>query len=72
MNAFICVCPVCIHAHPQIPKSRGAQCPIHSGEFRDRMQIDLIDYLANDQCNVFGQVMQWIMVVKDHFTGLYY
>ena len=49
VNAFISVCPVCIHAHPQIPKSKGARCPIHSGEFRDRMQIDLIDYRANEQ-----------------------
>ena len=70
MNAFISVCPVCIHAHPKIPKSKGARCPIHSGKFRDRMQIDLIDYCANEQRNVYGQVMQWIMVVKDHFTGL--
>jgi hypothetical protein len=63
------MCPRCIHAHLQIPKSKGgAQCPIHSGEFRDRMQIDLIDYRANEQHNVYRQVMQWIsMVVKDHF-----
>ena len=72
VNAFISVCPVCIHVHPQIPKSKGAQCPIHSGEFCDCMQIDLIDYCANEQRNVYGQVMQWIMVVKDHFTGLCY
>ena len=49
VNAFISVCPVCIHAHPQIPKSKGARCPIHSGEFRDCMQIDLIDYHANER-----------------------
>ena len=36
------------------------------------MQIDLIDYCANEQRNVYGQVMRWIMVVKDHFTGLCY
>jgi hypothetical protein len=24
VNACISVCPVCIHAHPQIPKSKGA------------------------------------------------
>ena len=36
VNAFIIVCPVCIHAHPQIPKSKGERwCPIHAGEFRD-------------------------------------
>ena len=66
------MCPGCIHAHLQIPKSKGgAQCPIHSGEFRDRMQIDLIDYRANEQHNVYHQVMQWIsMVVKDHFIGI--
>ena len=48
MNAFISVCPVCIHVHPQIPKSKGAQCPIHSGEFHDCMQIKLIDYCPNE------------------------
>jgi hypothetical protein len=58
VNEFITVCPVCIHAHPQIPKSKGARCPIHSGEFCDRMQIDLIDYQANERRNVYGQVMR--------------
>jgi phenolic acid decarboxylase len=64
---------VCIHAHPQIPKSKGARYPIHdSGEFRVCMQIDLIDYFSNERRNVYGQVMRWIMFVKDHFTGLCY
>ena len=49
VNEFISVCSVCIHAHPQIPKCKGARCPIHSVEFHDRMQIDLIDYRANEQ-----------------------
>ena len=40
VNAFISVCPVCIHARPQIPKSWGGRCPVHSGEFCDHMQID--------------------------------
>ena len=34
--------------------------------------IDFIDYCTNEQRNVYGQVMRWIMVVKDHFTGLCY
>jgi hypothetical protein len=36
------------------------------------MQIELIDYGANEQRNVYGQVMRWIMAVKDQFTGLCY
>jgi hypothetical protein len=36
------------------------------------MQIDLIDYCANERRNVYGQVMRWIMVVKDQFTSLCY
>jgi hypothetical protein len=61
--------PVCtIHAHPQIPKSKGVQNPIHSEGFRDRMQIYLIEFRANERCNFYGQIMRWIMVTKDHFT----
>ena len=58
VNEFISVCPVGIHVHPQIPKSKGARCLIHSAEIHDRMQIDLTDYHANEQRNVYGQVMQ--------------
>ena len=74
------MCPVCIHAHPQIPKSKGARCPIHdSGEFRDCMQIDLIDYCANEQRNVYGQVanamdygcegsLHWLMLLFKSYS----
>ena len=34
------------------------------------MQIYLINYRANERRNVYGLVMQWFMVVKDHFTAL--
>ena len=53
----MCVLCGCIHGHPQILKSKAAQCGyINSGEFCDCMQIDLIDYRSNERCRVYGQV----------------
>jgi transposase InsO family protein len=43
--------------------------PIRSVKFRDRAQVDLIDFRKHAKKNEFGIVMRWIVNIKDHYTG---
>ena len=63
------LCFVCQLAAPRIAPLIGAAKPIHSGNFRDRFQVDLIDMGNNPQKNAYSIEMKWIMTVKDNFTG---
>ena len=65
---FVTTCPECCHDPPKVKKLPGAKTPIHSGQFRDRFQADLIDYRSNPKCDVNGIEMKWLLVLKDHFT----
>ncbi len=49
--------------------ANGSQKPIRSNGFRDRFQVDLIDFCKMRKRDPFGTVMQWIATVKDHSTG---
>jgi transposase InsO family protein len=72
VKQFLALCPVCSKENPQIPKTKGAKKPILSTQFRDRFQIDLIDYGKHPMKDVYGVLMRWLIVVKDHCTGLIY
>jgi transposase InsO family protein len=48
---------------------QGASCPICSSNFRDRFQVDLVDMRANRRQSIYGIVMRYIVVMKDHFSG---
>jgi hypothetical protein len=66
-------CPTCaLNASSQgrVP-SVGARRPIDSNFFRDRIQADLVK-MKHPQENASGHLMQYILSVKDHFTGLIY
>jgi hypothetical protein len=63
---------VCHERHPNVPPTKGAKKPILSSEFRDRIQVDLIDMRAMRKKDVYGNMQRWIMTVKDHSTGLVY
>jgi len=69
---FIADCCVCHEKQPIIPERRGAKKPILSSEFRDRVQVDLIDMRSMRKRDVYGRMQRWIMTVKDHATGLVY
>jgi hypothetical protein len=62
-------CHVCIEANPVIAPHRGAKKPIHSDNWRDRFQVDLVDYRKMPRPNIYGQIQRWLMAVKDHGTG---
>jgi len=62
-------CHVCIEANPVIAPHRGAKKPIYSDNWRDRFQVDLVDYRKMPRPNIYGQIQRWLMAVKDHSTG---
>ncbi len=55
-----------------MPPTKGAKKPILSSEFRDHIQVDLIDMRAMMKRDIYGNMQHWIMTVKDHSTGLVY
>lgn len=63
-------CFICLEKQPTIRPHKGAKKPIISSNFRDRFQVDLIDMRSIRKEDVYGQMMRWIMTVKDHSTGL--
>jgi hypothetical protein len=69
---FCLDCFVCHERHPNVQPTKGAKKPILSSEFRDRIQVDLIDMRAMRKKDVYGNMQRWIMTVKDHSTGLVY
>ncbi len=52
--------------------ARGSRKPIQSINFRDRFRIDLIDFCKLRKRDLFGVLMYWVLVIKDHATGLVY
>ena len=63
-------CPICLEKQPSNVVHVGAKKPIISSNFRDRFQVDLIDMRTLRKEDVYGQMMRWIMTVKDHSTQM--
>ncbi len=55
-----------------MPATKGAKKPILLSEFRDRIQVDLINMRAMRKRDIYGNMQRWIMTVKDHSIGLVY
>ena len=72
VKVFVDDCSACHQKNSGIEKKKGARKPIISSEFRDRFQVDLIDMRTIRRRDVYGNMMRWIMTVKDHSTGLIY
>ena len=70
--AFCRTCRTCVERQPAIKPHQGAKKPIHSTNWRDRFQVDLIDMRKFAQRDIYGIVQRWIIVLKDHFSGLTY
>jgi hypothetical protein len=72
VQAFVQTCKYC--SHDQVARKRitGAVKPIISLNFRERFQVDLIDYREDEQTDVYGLKMRWLLVLKDHLTRLCY
>jgi transposase InsO family protein len=65
-------CPVCMKKNCMTQPARGSRKPIRSIHFRDRFQIDLIDFCKLGKRDLFGVLVRWVLVIKDHATGLVY
>ncbi len=69
---YYMTCFTCFKNNPVTTKIKGYIKPIFSKNFRDRFQIDLIDFHKLRKCDPFGVLMKWVMTFKDHATGLTY
>ena len=49
-----------------MPPSKGAKKLILSLEFRDRIQVNLIDMRAMRKRDIYENMQRWIMTGKDH------
>ena len=68
---FYCqTCFTCMKKNPVTRNEKGSRKPIFSRNFRDRFQIDLIDFRKLRKRDPFGVLMRWVMTLKDHATGL--
>ena len=67
---FCTTCFECMRKNPVPKKLRGSIKPIFSKNFRDRFQVDLIDFRRLRKRDPFGVLMRWVMTLKDHATGL--
>lgn len=65
-------CFTCLKKNPVTKKLQGSIKPIFSKNFRDRFQVDLIDFRKLRKRDPFGVLMRWLMTLKDHATGLTY
>ena len=72
LKLFVETCPVCNEESKNRKKHKGARSPISSSHFRDRFQVDLIDYQKDPQPDGNGNIMKWLLVLKDHHTKLIY
>ena len=69
IKEFISSCPICNASNDAVTKKdKGPGIPIKSGQFRERFQVDLIDYQKCPAENHYGVSMSYLMVIKDHFT----
>jgi hypothetical protein len=65
-------CPASMKKNPITQPAKGSRKPIRSRRYRDRFQIDLIDFCKQRKRDPFGVLMRWVMTIKDHATGLTY
>jgi hypothetical protein len=65
-------CYVCMEKQPTVPPRKDAKRSIISSEFCDQFQVDFIDMRTMRKMDVYGVMQHWIMIVKDHSTGLVY
>jgi hypothetical protein len=72
INTYCKACPVCMKKNPVTQPARGSRKPIRSVHFRDRFQIDLIDFCKLRKRDLFGVLLCCVLVIKDHATGLIY
>ena len=69
---YCLTCPTCMKKKPITQPAKGSRKPIRSRRYRDRFQIDFIDFRKLRKRDPFGVLMRWVMTIEDHATGLTY
>ena len=69
---YCTTCYTCMKKNPVTSKIKGSIKPIFSRSFRDRFQLDLVDFRRLRKRDPFGVLMRWVMTLKDHATGITY
>ena len=69
VRIYVETCFVCMQKNPTVKALRGSRKPIRSNRYRERFQVDLIDFRKMRKRDPFGVLMRWIVTVKDHATG---
>ena len=69
VKIYVDTCFVCMQKNPHVRALRGSRKPIRSNHYRERFQVDLIDFRKMRKHDPFGVLMRWIVTVKDHSTG---
>jgi hypothetical protein len=69
VRLFCALCPGCLQKNPTIKPRKGSRVSLHSRQFRERFQVDLIDMRKLRKRNPYGVLMRWIVTIKDHATG---
>jgi hypothetical protein len=57
---------------PTVPPRKGEKKSIISSGFCDHFQVDLIDMRTMRKKDMYSVMQRWIMINKDHSTGLVY
>jgi hypothetical protein len=67
---YCTTCFTCLHKNLVTKKLKGSIKPIFSKNFRDRFQVDLINFCRLRKRDPFGVLMRYVMTLKDHATRL--
>lgn len=70
LDVFVKTCPFCCTQQAETYVHKGAVKRIESDYFRARWVFDLISYIETPAPNEAGVVMQYMLVIKDHFDRL--
>ena len=65
-------CIFCLKKNPVTKPAKRSRKPIRSLHYRERFQINLIDFRKLRKREPFGVLKHWIMTLKDHATGFIY
>ena len=58
--------------NPVTKNEKDSRKPIFSKNWRDRFQVDLVDFRKLRKRDPFGVLMRWVMSLKDHASKLTY
>jgi hypothetical protein len=64
------MCIACCKKNPVGNAQKGSRKPIWSLSFRERFELDLMDFCKLRKKGPFGVLMHWILTLKDHSTAL--